>query len=40
MIFIANILVAIVAALTMTLGNAPPRLDAPDCEIECALESC
>jgi len=24
--------------LTLTLGATPPKLDAPDCEIECALE--
>jgi hypothetical protein len=24
--------------LTMTLGRAEPRLDAPDCELECTLE--
>jgi hypothetical protein len=24
--------------LTLTLGATPPKLDAPDCELECALE--
>jgi SCP-2 sterol transfer family len=24
--------------LTVTLGSAPPKIEAPDCEIECALE--
>lgn len=24
--------------LTVTLGGAPPKLDAPDCEVECGLE--